>query len=407
MLPFLWSCNQKTQWEGQKPVSKVNTQTVPIQLQHKGVFDLGKGVFASNEFDGARLNGVARTNDTLITVLLTPENEPINMSPWFAFKLWSEIESEIFVKLTYPENASHRYYPKLSFDGLSWKTLDSANYQISRTTEIESMQIPKEIIMKLSINPDTLWVAAQELITSTHVENWISKLLTNTYVTKTKIGESHKGKPINLLKIGESDDQKMIFILSRQHPPEVTGYLAMKAFVETICSDNEIAKNFRKKYNTYVVPLANPDGVDNGHWRHNYGGVDLNRDWADFNQPETSAIRDFMKQKTENASGKFYFAVDFHSTWQDIYYTISPELKGNMPGLVSDMITATGNEFTDYEPNIKPSDDLDTRITSTKFFFYEFGAESLTFEIGDNTPREFVKKKGGVSALKLMELLLE
>ena len=406
-ISFLWSCKQETQWKGQKPIKKVSTQTVPIQLQYKGTFDLGKGVFISNEFDGARLNGVARTNDTLITVLITPENAPINISPWYAFKLWSEIECEIFIKLTYPENADHRYFPKLSPDGLNWKSLDSAKYQVTMKTINENKKVSKDMTMQLSIGPDTLWISAQELITSSHVDIWMNGLMSNSFVTKTMIGESQEGRPINLLKVGESNDQKMIMVISRQHPPEVTGFLAMKAFVETICSDSEIAENFRKKYNTYVVPLANPDGVYNGHWRHNRGGVDLNRDWADLNQPETSAIQNFMKQKTTTTGGKFYFGVDFHSTWEDIYYTISPELKGNMPGLVPDMIAATAQEFPDYEPNIKPGSEEDAKVTSSTYFFYEFGAESLTYEIGDNTPREFVRKKGEVSAMKLMELMLK
>ena len=77
-----------------------------------------------------------------------------------------------------------------------------------------------------------------------------------------------------------------------------------------------------------------------------------------------------------------------------------------MPGLVPDMIAATAQEFVDYEPNIKPRSEMDVKVTSSPYFFYEFGAESLTFEIGDNTPREFVRKKGEVSAMKLMELML-
>lgn len=407
IISFLCSCKQETQWKGQEPVKKVSTETVPIQLQYKGTFDLGKGVSISNEFDGARLNGVARTNDTLITVLITPENTPINASPWYAFKLWSETESEIYVKLTYPKNTAHRYFPKLSQDGLNWETLDSAKYQVNMKTINESKQIPVDITMKLSINPDTLWISAQELITSIHIDKWISELLSNSFVTKTKIGESVEGRPINLLKVGQSDDQKMIIVLSRQHPPEIPGFLAMMAFVETICSDSEIAVDFRKEYNTYIVPLVNPDGVENGHWRHNRGGVDLNRDWADFNQPETSAIRDFINQKMTDTGGKFYFGIDFHSTQQDIYYTINPELNGNMPGLVPDMIIATGQEFPDYEPNIKPNLDGGNKVTSVSYLFYEVGAESLTYEVGDNTPREFVRKKGEVSAIKLMELMLK
>ena len=125
-----WSCKQDTQWERQKPIEKVSTETVPIQLQYRGTFDLGEGVYITNKFEGARLNGVARTSDSLITVLITPENAPINMSPWYAFKIWSDTECRIFLKLIYPEHAGHRYLPKLSKDGLTWESVDSVNFQV-------------------------------------------------------------------------------------------------------------------------------------------------------------------------------------------------------------------------------------------------------------------------------------
>ena len=95
-------------------------------------------------------------------------------------------------------------------------------------------------------------------------------------------------------------------VFGRQHPPEVTGWLAMKAFVETLNGDSKLAKKFRKKYTTYVVPLMNPDGADLGHWRHNAGGVDLNRDWSQFHHPETQAVRDFLRKKTVEGA-KLYF----------------------------------------------------------------------------------------------------
>ena len=406
IILFVWACEQDTQWKGQPPIKKVSTETVPIQLQYKGIFDLGDGVFISNDYNGARLNGAARTNDTLISVLITPENSPINMSPWYGFKIWSETEKEISVKLTYTENAFHRYYPKISKDCSSWKVLDSLKYQVVMKTRKEK-EVPKNLTMQISVSKDTLWISAQELITLSEVDSWMDELLSNSFVSKSIIGESREGRPISLLKIGESDDQKMIITISRQHPPEVTGFLAMKAFVETICSDIEIAKKFRAEHNVYVVPIVNPDGVNNGHWRHNYGGIDLNRDWEDFNQPETSAIRDFMKEKVTQTGGKFYFGVDFHSTWEDIYYTISSELKGNMPGLVPKLIDAVGNELPNYKPNVRPNPGTGHKITSAAFFFYEFGAESLIYEVGDNTPREFVRKKGEVSAMKLMDLMMK
>ena len=78
-----------------------------------------------------------------------------------------------------------------------------------------------------------------------------------------------------------------------------------------------------------------------------------------------------------------------------------------MPGLVPELIKATAQEFPDYTPNIKANSEEDARVTSTSFLFFEFGAEALTYEIGDQTPRDFTKKKATVSAEILMELMLK
>lgn len=404
VFAFLFSCKsqQPEQWEGQGEITRVVTNRVPIQPQYKGIFSIGNGIYASNDFEGARLNGMNLRGDTLVTALITPENTPINGSPWYSFKLWADSDKEIDLKLTYLDGYHHRYFPKISTDGKNWKTIDSTKVQIERKPNVST-----SAIIDLNLGRDTLWVSAQEVITSSHVNSWMEVLEKHSFVSRENIGKSLLGEAIDGLKIGDATDKAMIVVMSRQHPPEVTGYLAMQSFVETIAGEGPLADSFRKKYNTYVVPLANPDGVNNGHWRHGYGGVDLNRDWGDFNHPETSAIRDYFLEKVKISGGKIYFFADFHSTWEDIYYTIDPAQKGNMPGLVPQLILGVGEELSNYKPNIRPSPVRGNTITSSSYFFSAFGAESLIFELGDNTPRSFIKEKGEVTATKLMELLME
>ena len=79
---------------------------------------------------------------------------------------------------------------------------------------------------------------------------------------------------------GEAKGKEMLVILSRQHPPELTGYFAMQSFIDELLNDTKLSNDFRKKYRILVYPMVNPDGVDLGHWRHNTGGIDLNRDWG-------------------------------------------------------------------------------------------------------------------------------
>lgn len=401
---------QPKKFQGQAPIKIVSTEAKPIQKQWKGIYSFDEPkLYFTNNFEGGRLNGIIRSNDSTYTALITSENTPINPSPWYAFKVWSVKERTIDLVLTYQDGAKHRYYPKLSNDGRNWLAINSLSYTEYDKGEADfgMNSLPVTVRLKLKVSKDTLWVAAQELQTSSHVKKWAQDLSNKRTITHSVFGKSREGRDMQLLTIGKTKNKKMLMVISRQHPPEVTGYLAMKSFVETIASDTKLARRFRRKYTTYVVPLMNPDGVDNGHWRHNTGGVDLNRDWAQFNHPETTAVKELMEERVAKTKGTFYFGIDFHSTWDDIYYTLDEKFKGNMPGLVPDWLDAIKAELGGYDPNIRPSDQLQPTTVSRNHFFVAHGAESLIFEIGDKTPRNFIKEKGRISAEKLMLLLLE
>ena len=127
----------------------------------------------------------------------------------------------------------------------------------------------------MSVAETPVWVAAHQLITVDDVSAWIESSKEQPFVTEQVIGRSVQRRPIFKLEIGNRSARSIVFIMARQHPPEVTGAIGMRNFVETICDDSRLAAQFREIYRTVVVPLANPDGVELGHWRHNAQGVDL------------------------------------------------------------------------------------------------------------------------------------
>ncbi len=330
------------------------------------------------------------------------------MSPWYAFKVWSKNKKEIHVKLIYPEFAKHRYAPQISRDGKNWKRLSLKRIEEEEkgTGNFGAKSRPKRIIMRLKASKEPLWVSAQELKTSKHVFRWIDEFSKKPFIKTSVIGTSKEGRPLRMLQIGKQDSKKMMLVISRQHPPEVTGYLAMKAFVKKIADGSRLSKNFRKDWCVYVLPLMNPDGVDGGHWRHNAGGIDLNRDWTQFNQPEGLAVSNFLRKRESETGGKFYFGIDFHSTWDDIYYPMPKNIVGNMPGLVYDWIDKLDEKIPSYEPNVSPTRRLKPAMISRNYFYYSHGMEAIVFEIGDNTPRKFIRRKGKVGARELMKLML-
>ncbi|WP_192348675.1 M14 family metallopeptidase [Algoriphagus sp. Y33] len=403
------SFSQTERFKGQGPVESVSTAARPVEKQWKGTFEFEEtSVKVSNDFNGGRLNGMFAQNDSLLIGLIGPENVPVNMSPWYAFKVWAPQKQRIHIRVTYSGSARHRYFPKISRDTDTWVPLDSTRvvYGDLEGEKSNGTSRPAVMTMSLEVGPDTLWIAGQELIDSEKVFNWMDSMASNQAITLQSFGKSREGRPMKVLTIGNPEAKHHLMVISRQHPPEVTGYLAMQAFLKTIAGSSPLAVEFREKFSLFAVPLMNPDGVDNGHWRHNSGGVDLNRDWQNFNHPETQQVRDFMHQVIGETGGEFNFGIDFHSTWDDIYYTIDPKLSGNMPGLVYEWLDAVKGRLPGYDPNISSNDQMVPTTVSRNYFFMEFDAEALVYEIGDNTDRNFVAEKGRVGAEELMRLML-
>ena len=363
---------------------------VKIELQEKKVFVFEKeGVSFSNDFPSARLNQLSKVNDSTFNITIEPENRPINQSPWFAFKVWGKTGRSIYVNLCYPEN-KHRYQPKVSTDGLQWRNLN----------EVKLNKEKDQASFKLALSKDTLLVAAQEIVSSKQSYQWMDQMAQSYSLEKTVIGHSIGGKPIIALNSNKSDGKKIVVVLSRQHPPEISGYFAMVQFVETLLGNSELAKSFIKNYELVIIPMINPDGVDEGNWRHNFGGVDLNRDWINFKQPETKAIKDFLLSKVRKQGAKVYFALDFHSTYNEVLYTNEDRPDTNSPGLTAAWVKGLHDFEGANKTTVKPSGNGGN--VSKAWLGKVLNAEALTYEVGDNTPRPYIKQK----ATKVAEVLM-
>jgi hypothetical protein len=60
-----------------------------------------------------------------------------------------------------------------------------------------------------------------------------------------------------------------------------------------------------------------------------------------------------------------------------------------------------------YTPHVKPLYFKPPTFTLFSYLFENFKTEALVFEIGDNTPKDFIQKKGQVSATEFMKLIQE
>jgi len=378
------------------PVLGISETRPIVDLHRRTIGFLDAGVWISNELEGGRVSDAWQEDDSRFVVHLRPENAPVNNSAWYAFKVWSRDPRTIEVRLSY-EDGQHRYWPEVRRAGESWTTLDSAAVRIDPDAN--------EATLSLRVGPDTLWVAGQEMMTSAFFHRWTDSLAAQSHITRRVVGASARGRPVHMVEFGDPGAARHVMVIGRQHPPEATGTMALLSFVEELAGDSPLAQEFRRHFQVHVIPLVNPDGVDLGHWRHNTGGVDLNRDWEAFNQPETRVVRDAFAEILKEPGEAVWFGVDFHSTQYDVFYTLDRTLETDPPGITDKWLDFIATRLPDYEVNDSPSG-LGTPM-SRNWFYREFGAPALIYEVGDQTDRGLIREVAATAAQGTMQILLE
>ena len=372
---------------------KPPTAAAPTE-SHRWIFE-SEGVIFDAEFPRARLSECKSLGGGEYGLVIRPENLPVNPSPWFAFKVSATKEMPIKVRLRC-QSANLRYRPKVSTNGVHWVTLPAEAYEQS-TDKTEAQ-------LKLEVGPQTLWVAAQEPVSTDEMWAWARTMARLPFVTMSNIGTSVRGQSLIRLDIGDPNAVRHISIIGRQHPPETTGSLALMRFIEEVCGDSETARKFRGEFHVAVMPLLNPDGVDAGHWRHNMGHVDLNRDWGVFKQPETRSVSEQITAMSQK--GRLFLHLDFHSTFKDVFYTQPDEEPASPAMFAARWLEGLQKRVPDYPVN-RSADHTPTPTTSAFWAHKTFGIPGITYEIGDNTDRAQLKRVATAAAQEMMELMLK
>ncbi|WP_420602588.1 M14 family metallopeptidase [Flagellimonas sp.] len=397
MLAILASgCSSLKRVAFEKPIDTKNKE-ISLQTKKNHYFE-GLDVWVGNQFDGARLNGASQLNDSTIVLQFDPENLPINKSPYYAFNTWSNTPKQVYFKFGYPEGFEHRYKPKKKTNG-HWDVLDS----------LDMIKTDNGVLLKLNVGKAPEIVAGQEINSSKDVQQWYMENIvkSNDFVHLKSAGETKLGRNLPVLDIyhGNPQNKPIIVLLTRQHPPEVTGYFAFQSFLKTIVDQTELSKAFLNKYRVLAFPILNPDGVDLGHWRHNANGVDLNRDWSKYRQPEIKSVVSFVTNASRENDGKIILGLDFHSTYEDVFYTNVKREGTTLPNFIDEWFQLLEKNISGYKVNEKAANS--TTPVSKGWFLYGQQATGITYEIGDHTPKDRILEIGTHSATAMMEVLLK
>ena len=346
-------------------------------------------------FNGARLDSVETLGGDKYIAHINPAFEPVNKSPYFAFGITANSKKEIELQLDYG-SYKHRYIPKLSLDKKSWNKIEASKIKIDTTTGIATL--------KLTVFPQKLYVAAQEIETSEDTYTWLDSILSKHQFLKKEIAGKTVKQYDNYIVTSISNTKKGIALIARQHPPETPGgTIGFKAFFEELISNTKIANQFRNEFAIYAFPLLNPDGANLGNWRHNANGVDLNRDWMDFTQPETQMVKTYFENKVKEGN-EIRFALDFHTSHSGPYMLVLDSINE----------TKTTRIIPNWIKNIETNSQfkVEARRRSQElpycynYFYNQLACEAVTYEDGDEIDRAIIKKRAKAYANELMKTML-
>lgn len=361
-----------------------------------------RAVALDTDFASAAAAACTPLSATRLALTIAPEDAPpINCSAWYAFRLTPRRPGSVTVDLDYTA-CEHRYWPKTSTDGVTWTALPQT------AVTIREVDGQKQAQLRLQLDTSPLFVAGQEIVAGAAYDAWLAGAAQHPAVQRSRLGVSAQQRPIDMLTLAApgSSPRETVVLVGRQHPPEVTGALAMFAFMDRLMADDPLAVRYRTRFRTIAVPLLNPDGVEHGHWRHNTGGVDLNRDWGPFTQPETRLMDQLLKNVAADPEQQLTLLLDFHSTWKDVVYTLTDEQVTRPADFTPRWIARMQDVLGDGLPVERdPSHNAD-RPVAKAFVFEAYGVPTATFELGDETPRAEVALRGRVAAQAMMEILL-
>lgn len=358
----------------------------------------GAGLHVDARFEGGNLHRCEIGADGGVRIALVPENEPINPSPWYAFRISSGGHNDVTGQATTVnvriDHGSYRarYWPKVSRDGKRWEPLPAERVTMDGSS----------LAFQLPLTATPLWISGQELLASDWYADWLRDLDRNPALGIRLIGASVEGRPLHAAL--SAPREKLVVLIGRQHPPEVTGALAMRPFVDAVTAETALARHFRAHYQLVIVPFLNPDGVAHGHWRHNVNGVDLNRDWGTFSQPETHSVASLLAE-FETTGARPALMLDFHSTRESLFYTQMPGDLPGTPDFATAWLESARARLPDYAFSHEPRPPSSQENTKN-YFFSHYGIPAITYELGDHASRAQIAASSVVFAEEMMRLLL-
>ena len=172
-----------------------------------------------------------------------------------------------------------------------------------------------------------LYVARLEPYRLSDHERLLESLAKDPRIEVVPIGRTAGGRPLEIVRIGNPQAPRRIFLRARAHPWEAGSSWVAQGFMERLLQRDHPADAYLRQYVVYIMPMANKDGVARGMTRFNLRGKDLNRNWDAPADPELAPENAALERWLENmiaAGTRPDLAIELHNDGRGLLHISRP-----------------------------------------------------------------------------------
>jgi len=277
----------------------------------------------SASFESGSIGRVARISATEWELNIADDNNdaslPASWRSWWYVRmdnLVPGVPTQITVK-----NSGWPYYylPVYSYDRVTWRRF--AEDEVTRDRD-------KEIIVRKRFASGTVWMARFYPYTFSDLGRYLATLKDSPYVDIRVPGYSREGRPVYLVKITDAgfpvSGKKRILIHARTHPAETPPSFLIEGLIRFLLSGGREASDMLARFEFYIFPMQNVDGVIAGNYRSTPRSENLEVMWLFDGSnppdltgeppPEVAIIHQYAKMLMTDGGPPVSIALNLHAS---------------------------------------------------------------------------------------------
>ncbi len=257
----------------------------------------------SSNFDSGNIEIVNIEDHKNIRLQIRPDTYSETFQ-WFYFRLNG---AEGFPCTIHIENAGQASYPEGWDDYSVYASYDREDWFCIPTTYLNGVLSFEHTPQKNSV----FYAYSTPYTYEQHLD-MVSTAQLSPLCVLEQLGETIESRDIDMLIIGEPDDQKQkIWVIARQHPGEPQSEWFIQGLIERLLDESDpVSRTLLSKAVFYLVPNMNIDGSIAGNLRVNTAGKNLNREWANPDSEFSPEIF-FVRKKMEETGVDLF--LDIHA----------------------------------------------------------------------------------------------